>query len=175
MWCSARVSIFGENGHYDLLVVSSVYKGCKREAAGLGAEDFLMTGVGLGATGYGTSPELIGRCFEPPPESLCAWRNHNQFAVKRKRNDQFDVRNDVKSAAPGEAHHQVSQLGQITRAAAPSTSRARSCATTASRASASTRCVLALGRRAGQAEEVAAAIFSSLAVKFQDIADARRS
>jgi hypothetical protein len=63
VWCSARVSIFGENGHYDLLVVSSVYKGCKREAAGLGAEDFLMTGVGLGATGYSTSPETIGALF----------------------------------------------------------------------------------------------------------------
>ena len=35
----------GENGHYDLLVVSSVCKGCKREVAGLGAEDFLKTGV----------------------------------------------------------------------------------------------------------------------------------
>ena len=31
MWCSARVSILGENGHYDLLVVSSV---CEQERGG---------------------------------------------------------------------------------------------------------------------------------------------
>jgi hypothetical protein len=56
--------VFGQSLHFcAFLVVSSVYKGCKREAAGLGAEDFLMTGVGLGATGYSTSPETIGALF----------------------------------------------------------------------------------------------------------------